>query len=263
MASRPLSTTRSHRPCRHATSGRRRSRSDHATKRFGGVIALDDVSVSVSAGEVIALLGDNGAGKSTLIKCLSGVHAPRRGDDRNGRAPRADRFPGGGAGARYRDRLPGPRAVRQSRSGGQFLRRSRTRRSGLAAALPSRPQAEGDAVVDRRHPRPSAGDAAAARMSVGLMSGGQRQAVAVARAAAFASRVVILDEPTAALGVRESRSVLDLIARLRDRRSRRDRHLARARSRDRDRRPGRCHATWPRRGGGSPAPARTERGSSR
>ena len=187
-----------------------------ATKRFGAVLALDGVDVEVHAGEVLALLGDNGAGKSTLIKCLSGVHRLDSGViEMDGRpvslgSPAAARS--AGIETVYQDlalfdnldpaanfyagrELAGPRWLPR---GLRFLRRG----------------AMADATADllrRLQVGLPDGDSA-----VGLMSGGQRQAIAVARAAAFASRVVILDEPTAALGVRESRRVLDLITRLRD-----------------------------------------------
>jgi D-xylose transport system ATP-binding protein len=188
----------------------------HATRRFGAVTALDDVSLEVAAGEVLALLGDNGAGKSTLIKCVSGVLRLHSGTiEIDGRpasisSPAAARS--SGIETVYQDlalfdnlspidnffagrELAGPRwlphGLRVLRRGemksttGEVVRR-------LQVTLPDL-----DGVV-------------------GLLSGGQRQAVAVARAAAFASRLVILDEPTAALGVRESRQVLDMILRLRD-----------------------------------------------
>jgi ABC-type sugar transport system ATPase subunit len=187
-----------------------------ATKRFGAVLALDDVELTVHHGEVLALLGDNGAGKSTLIKCLSGVHRLDAGTiHMDGRAVDID----SPATARalgietvYQDlalfdnlnpvanfyagrELAGPkwlpRGLRYMRMAGM---------ADTTVGVLSRLQV---GIAD-----PQA--------QVGLMSGGQRQAIAVARAAAFASQIVILDEPTAALGVRESRRVLDLIKRLRD-----------------------------------------------
>ncbi len=186
-----------------------------ATKRFGAVLALDHVDLEVRRGEVLALLGDNGAGKSTLIKCLSGVHRLDGGvieiDGRSVdmRSPADARAHGietvyqdlalfdnlGPAANFYAGReLAGPRWLPR---GLRFLHTramtdaTREVLGRLQVQLPD----EGSLV--------------------GLMSGGQRQAVAVARAAAFSSQVVILDEPTAALGLRESRRVLDLIVRLR------------------------------------------------
>jgi D-xylose transport system ATP-binding protein len=186
-----------------------------ATKRFGAVTALDGVDLDVHRGEVLALLGDNGAGKSTLIKCCSGalrldtgsirmdgvevtIHSPRDAQSLgietvyqdlalfDNLSP-VDNFY---AGRELAGPVWAPRSLR-------VLRRRRM-------------QAATDEVLNRLQVvLPDLNN------TVGLMSGGQRQAVAVSRAAAFASKVVILDEPTAALGVRESRRVLDLILRLR------------------------------------------------
>jgi ABC-type sugar transport system ATPase subunit len=187
-----------------------------ATKRFGAVTALDDVDLDVRRGEVLALLGDNGAGKSTLIKCISGAHRFDSGVIEMDGRPVAIHSPadarGLGIETVYQDlalfdnlkatdnfyagrELAGPRWLPRSL---RILRRRRMTDATLE-------------VLTRLGVSLPALDSA-----VGLMSGGQRQAVAVSRAAAFASNVVILDEPTAALGVRESRGVLDLIRRLRD-----------------------------------------------
>ena len=186
-----------------------------ATKRFGAVLALDHVDLEIHRGQVLALLGDNGAGKSTLIKCISGVHRLDEGViEMDGQAtaiqsPAQARALGietvyqdlalfdnlGPAANFYAGReLSGPRWLPTWL---RLLDRTAMRRH--TGELIERLEV---GIPDMSH-------------SVGLMSGGQRQAVAVARAAAFASNVVILDEPTAALGVRESRRVLDLIVRLR------------------------------------------------
>lgn len=187
-----------------------------ATKRFGAVLALDSVSLEARAGEVLALLGDNGAGKSTLIKCISGVHRLDAGTIEVDGSPLHLSSPAvaraAGIETVYQDlalfdnldatanffagreeAVPRwlPRGLRWMR-GAQMATRSGELVGRLKINLPGRGS------------------------SVGMMSGGQRQAIAVARTAAFASRVVILDEPTAALGLRESRQVLDLILRLRD-----------------------------------------------
>ena len=187
----------------------------HAQKRFGAVHALVDVSLDAYGGEVLALLGDNGAGKSTLVRCISGVHAFDEGDilldgeritlSSPGAARRV------GIETVYQDLAlfdnlsPASNffAGREQAGPGWLPRPLRVlHRRSMAAAT-------GD-VLERL--QVSIGDRSS---NVGLMSGGQRQAIAVARASAFASNVVILDEPTAALGVRESRRVLDLILRLR------------------------------------------------
>jgi D-xylose transport system ATP-binding protein len=188
----------------------------NATRRFGAVTALDDVSLTLDAGEVLALLGDNGAGKSTLIKCVSGALRLHGGAIEIDGHPATISSPAAaralGIETVYQDlalfdnlapidnfyagrELAGPQWVPQ---GLRVLRRremKRTTREVVQRLQVGLPDLDG---------------------VVGLLSGGQRQAVAVARAAAFASRLVILDEPTAALGVRESRQVLDLIRRLRD-----------------------------------------------
>jgi D-xylose transport system ATP-binding protein len=186
-----------------------------ARKRFGAVTALDGISLDVYRGEVLALLGDNGAGKSTLIKCLSGVHRLDSGSIEMDGALVSIHAPSDaralGVETVYQDlalfdnlgptdnfyagrELAGPAWLPRSL---RLLKRKRMTESTRE-------------VLDRLQVALPDIDA-----TVGLMSGGQRQAVAVSRAAAFASKVVILDEPTAALGVRESRRVLDLILRLR------------------------------------------------
>ena len=217
-----------------------------ATKRFGAVLALDVVDLEVHRGEVLALLGDNGAGKSTLIKCISGVHRLDSGTiEIDGEAGRPSHSPA--AARRY-----GIETVYQDLALFDNLDPAANFYAGREEARPRwlpRPlrvlRRGSMARRDRRGARASAGHAARLRGAVGLMSGGQRQVIAVARAAAFASKVVILDEPTAALGVRESRRVLDLIRRLRD-----DGHavivdLARHGSRHGGRRPSRRHAARP------------------
>jgi D-xylose transport system ATP-binding protein len=187
-----------------------------ATKRFGAVVALDGVDVEARRGEVLAMLGDNGAGKSTLIKCISGVHRLDSGTVEMDGTP-VD--PGSPAAAR----ALGIETVYQDLALFDNLDPAANFYAGREMTAPRwlprgfrlvrrRAMAEATAAVLRRLEVgvPDLGTA------VGLMSGGQRQAIAVARAAAFATNVVILDEPTAALGVRESRHVLDLILRLRD-----------------------------------------------
>ena len=186
-----------------------------ATKRFGAVVALDGVDLHVRRGEVLALLGDNGAGKSTLIKCLTGVHRLDAGAiEMDGRPV--------DIGSPAAARALGIETVYQDLALFDNLDPAANFYAGREMVTPRwlprglrlvrrRAMVEATATVLRRLEVgiPDVG------VAVGLMSGGQRQAIAVARAAAFATEVVILDEPTAALGVRESRHVLDLILRLR------------------------------------------------
>ncbi|MBV8256235.1 MAG: sugar ABC transporter ATP-binding protein [Actinobacteria bacterium] len=186
-----------------------------AEKRFGAVVGLDGVDLEVNAGEVLALLGDNGAGKSTLIKCLSGALALDRGMiEMDGR--RVSIHTPADA------RELGIETVYQDLALFDNLRPADNFYAGREAAGPR--WLPRSIRVLKRHEMTVTTRQTLARLqvnlddhgAVGLLSGGQRQGVAVARAAAFASRVVILDEPTAALGVRESRRVLDLILRLRE-----------------------------------------------
>jgi fructose transport system ATP-binding protein len=186
-------------------------------KRYGQVTALDQCDFELRAGEVLAVIGDNGAGKSTLIKVLSGAVQPDEGElELDGRPVRfhtpidARRF---GIETVYQDLAVAPALDIATNL---FLGRELRRRGPLGKWL---------RLLDKRAMRREA----ARHMSelhIGLgsmtgavenLSGGQRQGVAVARAAAFASKLVIMDEPTAALGVRESGQVLDLIRRIRDR----------------------------------------------
>jgi ABC-type sugar transport system ATPase subunit len=186
-----------------------------ATKRFGAVVALDGVDIEARRGEVLALLGDNGAGKSTLIKCVTGVHRLDSGTVEMDGVP-VD--PGSPAAAR----ALGIETVYQDLALFDNLDPAANFYAGREMTTP-RWLPRGLRLVRRRAMvaatvevlRRLAVGVADVNTPVGLMSGGQRQAIAVARAAAFATKVVILDEPTAALGVRESRHVLDLILRLR------------------------------------------------
>ena len=187
----------------------------HAHKRFGAVYALQDVSLEARRGEVLALLGDNGAGKTTLVKCISGVHTLDEGEillDNEAvslQSPRAARH-------------AGIETVYQDLALFDNLTPAQNFYCGREIAFPDwlpRPlrflsnttmDRNAAAVLDRLKVKLPNSDA-----PVALMSGGQRQAIAVARATVFARKLVILDEPTAALGLRESRKVLDLIAQLR------------------------------------------------
>ena len=186
-----------------------------ATKRFGAVLALDSVDLEVAHGEVLALLGDNGAGKSTLIKCISGVHRLDEGQIEIEGRPADISSPASA-------RTHGIETVYQDLALFDNLGPAANFYAGREDAVPRwlprplrvlRRRTMADATADLlARLQVSLPDRGAV---VGLMSGGQRQVIAVARAAAFASKIVILDEPTAALGVRESRQVLDLLLRLR------------------------------------------------
>jgi D-xylose transport system ATP-binding protein len=186
-----------------------------ATKRFGAVVGLDGLDIEVSGGEVLALLGDNGAGKSTLIKCVSGALALDRGTIEMDGRPVSIHSPADA-------RNLGIETVYQDLALFDNLRPSDNFYAGRELAGPH--WLPRSIRVLKRRDMADTTRSTLQRLqvnlddhgAVGLLSGGQRQAVAVSRAAAFASRVVILDEPTAALGVRESRRVLDLILRLRD-----------------------------------------------
>jgi ABC-type sugar transport system ATPase subunit len=178
-----------------------------ATKRFGAVAALSDVSLRVERGEIVALVGDNGAGKSTLIKCVSGAHRLDRGRVSIDGEALELRSP-------MHARQHGIETVYQDLSlfdnlsvvANLFAGRELTARGWLRQRAMTSRVAEILAALEVDVPNLHA--------PVGLLSGGQRQAIAVARAVTFASRLVILDEPTAALGVRETRNVLRMVKRL-------------------------------------------------
>lgn len=187
----------------------------NASKRFGAISALDDVSLEAWPGEVLALLGDNGAGKSTLVKCISGIHALDEGTILlHGEAltlasPAAARA--AGIETVYQDlALFDNLTPAQNFYAGRELSFPAWLPRPLRFLDKSAMRARAAEVIDRlqvRLPHPDA--------PVAMMSGGQRQAIAVARATVFARNIVLLDEPTAALGLREARKVLDLIGRLR------------------------------------------------
>ena len=186
-----------------------------ATKTFGAVVALDGVDLEVRSGEVLALLGDNGAGKSTLIKCISGVHKLDRGEIRIDGAlvqiSSAADARSNGIETVYQDLALFDNL---NPTANFFAGREVAHPSWLPRGLQWMKKKEMSTrtkeLLDRLQIRLPHFDA-----DVALMSGGQRQAVAVARAVAFSSKLVILDEPTAALGLRESARVLELVDRLR------------------------------------------------
>jgi fructose transport system ATP-binding protein len=186
-------------------------------KRFGQVVALDGADFELYPGEIVAIIGDNGAGKSTLIKTLSGALQPDNGEIRLEGERVRFRSPGearrAGIETVYQDLAVAPSLDIASNI---FLGREARWRGPLGLGL---------RLLDKRRMRREAAQHFA-ELQIGVqsitqpvenLSGGQRQGVAVARAAKWARRLAIMDEPTAALGVRETRQVLDLIQRVRER----------------------------------------------
>lgn len=187
---------------------------DRVDKTFGPVVALRDISLRVYSGEVHCLLGDNGAGKSTLIKTLSGVHQPSRGELRvEGRkvffeSPR-DAIDAGVATV-YQDLAMLPL---MSISRNFFLGREITRSVGPLRVFDT----ETASRVTREELHKIGIDLRDPDQAIGTLSGGERQSVAIARAIYFGAKVLILDEPTSALGVKEAAVVLKYILQARAR----------------------------------------------
>ena len=188
-------------------------RAENITKTFGTVVALNGVSMQVARGETLGILGDNGAGKSTLIKILTGFHQPDSGqvyvDGRPVLLGSVDEARAFGIECVYQDlalvnglsiyhnmflnREPlwgGPLKLLDHKT---MRRRARAALDEIGVAIPS------------------------VELEVGQLSGGQRQAIAVARAVSSNARILLLDEPLAAMGAREARLIIDLIDRLRAR----------------------------------------------
>jgi D-xylose transport system ATP-binding protein len=186
------------------------------SKRFGPVQALDRVDFAVHGGEVVGLVGDNGAGKSTLVKTIAGIHSADEGtlrfDGREIKVSRPQDATRLGIATVYQDLAlcdnldvvaniflgqeevaPGPGEVSRQLDEAKMEHRAGELLSSLAVTIPS------------------------VRTEVGTLSGGQRQQVAVARSLLGEPRVVLLDEPTAALGVPQTKQVLGLIGRLKER----------------------------------------------
>jgi simple sugar transport system ATP-binding protein len=185
-------------------------------KSFGRVHALRGADFTVFRGEVVALIGDNGAGKSTLVKSLSGVHHPDAGEIRFEGSPVTIDSPEAaralGIETVYQDLALAPDL---ESSANLFLGRE-VLRPGLLGKLGFL-----DTAAMRERTRDAFGELGVGVQDVtapvATFSGGQRQGVAVARAVTWASKVVFMDEPTAALGVVQTRRVLELIGRVRDR----------------------------------------------
>ncbi|MER8366856.1 ATP-binding cassette domain-containing protein [Mesorhizobium sp. M0306] len=181
-------------------------------KRYGRVTALDNADFDLYPGEILAVIGDNGAGKSSLIKAISGAVTPDEGEIRLEGKPIAFKSPmearEAGIETVYQNLALSPAL---SIADNMFLGREIRKQGFLGSWL---------RMLDRPAMEKRARDKLTElglmtiqniSQAVETLSGGQRQGVAVARAAAFGSRVVIMDEPTAALGVKESRRVLELI----------------------------------------------------
>ncbi len=187
------------------------------TKRYGGIVAADNVDIDIGHGEIIAIVGDNGAGKSTLIKMISGAVVADEGEIRVDGEVAQIRSPiearGYGIETIYQDlAMPANLDVITN----IYLGREKTRRGPLGLL----------GVLDRGAMREEAkGHLGDLRINIPRLtgspieslSGGQRQSVAIARAMVWASKLVIMDEPTAALGVAQSRAVLDIIKEVRAR----------------------------------------------
>jgi len=181
----------------------------HISIAFGGVHAVKDVSVDLYAGEVIGLVGGNGAGKSTLMRALSGAHVADTGEIRVNGSPVTIRNPRDAKALNIEtiyqtlalaDNIDAP--------GNLFLGRERTTR--LGSLDDSAMESEARKIMGRLNP-----NFTRFKMPVKSLSGGQRQSVAIARAVYFNARVLIMDEPTAALGPAETDQVRRLIRQLR------------------------------------------------
>jgi D-xylose transport system ATP-binding protein len=186
------------------------------TKRFGAVEALTDVDFEVDAGEVVALVGDNGAGKSTLIKAISGIQpgdtyeAHWNGQQVNLNTPQdAVQL---GIATVYQDLAL---ADNLDVVGNLFLGKEQVE-SGLTGIVRTLNELEMERRAQELLKSLAVRTLKSVRSEVGSLSGGQRQTVAIARSMLGEPKIVILDEPTAALGVAQTRQVLDLIKRLKD-----------------------------------------------
>jgi simple sugar transport system ATP-binding protein len=183
-------------------------------KHFGPVVALAGVSLSVKAGEVLCLLGDNGAGKSTLIKTLAGVHRPTRGEFLVEGRPVAFSSPrdalDAGIATVFQDLAMIPLL---SITRNFFMGREPVRKVGPFSFMD---MGFADKVA-REEMRRIGIDVRDPGQAVGTLSGGERQCVAIARAVYFGAKVLILDEPTSALGVAQTSMVLKYIGQVRAR----------------------------------------------
>jgi ABC-type sugar transport system ATPase subunit len=185
---------------------------DAVRKEFGSVVALQGITLDVGAGEIVALVGDNGAGKSTVVNCVAGVHPPTSGQILVEDEP--VRFTGPldarrlGIDVVFQDlALASAQPVYMNMFLGRELVTGPLRRLDRGAMVVQTQTLLEELDVRIDDPR----------QTVRELSGGQRQGVAIARAAHWAQRVVVMDEPTAAMGVAETERVEELIRRMRDR----------------------------------------------
>jgi fructose transport system ATP-binding protein len=186
-------------------------------KRYGHVVALGGADFQLLPNEVLAVIGDNGAGKSTLIKALSGALTPDEGEIRLDGKPVRFHSP-------LDARQAGIETVYQTLAvapamdiaGNLFLGREQRKKGLLGTVFRTLDHKRMRLEAQRQLDALGVATVQNIGQLVETLSGGQRQAVAVARAAMFARKLAIMDEPTAALGVRESAMVLDLIRRIRD-----------------------------------------------
>jgi len=187
-------------------------RVEHLRKEFGAVVAVDGVTLDADGGEVVALVGDNGAGKSTVVNCLAGVYPPTSGrillDGATVQFPHPLEARRQGIEAVFQDlALADLQPVYMNMFLGRELVRGPLRRLDRETMSAETQRLLDDLDVRIDSPRKTIRD----------LSGGQRQAVAIARAVHWAQRLVLMDEPTASLGVAETQRVEELIRRLRDR----------------------------------------------
>jgi simple sugar transport system ATP-binding protein len=189
----------------------------NVSKTYGGLRALHGVSMDAFPGEVVGLVGDNGAGKSTLMKIVAGAQPPTSGEIEIGGEPRVFANPidavGAGISTVYQDLAL---AMHRDVVANFFLGRELTPNGWLGRRLGWL-----DRATMKERTREELARLQTRIPNVGVMcrelSGGQRQALAIARAAVWCRRVLLLDEPTSALGVKQQHEVLELIRRIRDR----------------------------------------------
>ena len=185
---------------------------DRVRKEFGAVVALEEVTLDVYPGEIVALVGDNGAGKSTLVKLIAGVHQPTSGqivlDGEPVRLSSPSESQRHGIEVVYQDlALANSQPVYMNMFLGRELVRGPLRQLDRPRMAQETRQLLDELDIRIDSPRQTIRD----------LSGGQRQGVAIGRAVHWAQRLVLMDEPTAALGVQETKRVEEIILRMRDR----------------------------------------------